>query len=71
MNDIRSSGARCDQSGKAQSIKMLNDIVGQEKVLYTQDNTKLRKLGWSPKISVEIGIKKTLNFFESRNNQRC
>ena len=29
------------------------------------DNTKLRKLGWAPKTSVEIGIKKTLIFFES------
>ena len=32
---------------------------------FVVDNSKLRKLGWAPKTSVEIGIKKTLKFFES------
>ena len=32
---------------------------------FVADNSKLRKLGWAPKTSVEIGIKKTLEFFES------
>ena len=32
---------------------------------FVVDNSKLRKLGWAPKTSVEIGIKKTLEFFES------
>ena len=29
------------------------------------NNTKLRKLGWSPKISINVGIKKTLDYFQS------
>ena len=29
------------------------------------NNVKLRKLGWSPKISINVGIKKTLNYFQS------
>ena len=29
------------------------------------NNVKLRKLGWSPKISVNVGIKKTLDYFQS------
>jgi UDP-glucose 4-epimerase len=29
------------------------------------DNSKLLKLGWSPKISISMGIEKTLKFFES------
>ena len=32
---------------------------------FVVDNSKLRKLGWAPKTSVEIGIEKTLKFFES------
>ena len=32
---------------------------------FVADNSKLRKLGWAPKTSVEIGIKKTLEFFKS------
>ena len=32
---------------------------------FVVDNSKLRKLGWAPKTSVDIGIKKTLEFFES------
>ena len=29
------------------------------------NNAKLRKLGWSPKISINAGIKKTLDYFQS------
>ena len=29
------------------------------------NNSKLRKLGWSPKISVDVGIRKTLDYFQS------
>jgi hypothetical protein len=40
MNDKRSKGARCDQSNKADTIKTLNTIIGENK--YTHDNTKGR-----------------------------
>jgi len=30
------------------------------------DNSKLRKLGWIPKISIESGIRKTLDYFHSQ-----
>ena len=32
---------------------------------FVVNNSKLRKLGWTPKISINDGIKKTLNFFQS------
>ena len=32
---------------------------------FVVSNSKLRKLGWSPKISVDVGVKKTLKFFQS------
>ena len=32
---------------------------------FVVNNSKLRKLGWSPKISTDVGIKKTLKFFQS------
>jgi len=32
---------------------------------FVASNSKLRKLGWSPKISVDVGVKKTLKFFQS------
>ena len=32
---------------------------------FVVSNSKLRKLGWSPKISVDVGVKKTLEFFQS------
>jgi hypothetical protein len=35
----RNSGARCDESGKTKTIKMLNDVVGEEK--YSIENTKM------------------------------
>ena len=32
---------------------------------FVVSNSKLRKLGWSPKISIDVGVKKTLKFFQS------
>ena len=32
---------------------------------FVVNNSKLRNLGWTPKISINDGIKKTLNFFQS------
>ena len=32
---------------------------------FVVNNSKLRKLGWSPKISINAGIKKTLDYFQS------
>ena len=40
MEDKRSKGARCDQSGKADAIKTLNTIIGTNK--YTAENIKGR-----------------------------
>ena len=40
MEDKRSKGARCDQSGKSDSIKLLNMILDENK--YTTENTKGR-----------------------------
>ncbi len=33
---------------------------------FVVNNTKLKKLGWTPKISVELGIIKTLDYFNSQ-----
>ena len=32
---------------------------------FVVNNSKLKKLGWKPKVSIDEGIKKTLNFFEN------
>ena len=32
---------------------------------FVVSNSKLRKLGWSPKISIDVGVKKSLKFFQS------
>jgi UDP-glucose 4-epimerase len=32
---------------------------------FVVDNTKLKKLGWKPKISIEKGIKLTLDYFKN------
>ena len=32
------------------------------------DNSKLRKLGWTPKISIELGIRKTLDYFKNHQD---
>ena len=40
---------------------------------FVVDNSKLKKLGWTPKISIEEGIKKTIKFFNSntkKNNHK-
>jgi len=44
MSDIRGSGARCDQSGKSETIKLLNDIITMAKTIELKDdNFKERK----------------------------
>jgi hypothetical protein len=40
LQDKRSKGARCDQAGKSDTIKLLNDIIQENK--YTAANTKGR-----------------------------
>ena len=40
MKDKRSKGARCDQSGKSDAIKLLNSILDETR--YTNENTKGR-----------------------------
>ena len=37
---------------------------------FVVNNSKLRKLGWSPKISTDIGVKKTLKFFHLYKQNR-
>lgn len=34
---------------------------------FVVDNSKIRSLGWKPKITVDDGIRKTLNYFEENN----
>ena len=34
---------------------------------FIANNEKLCKLGWKPKVSIESGIKKTLQFFREKN----
>ena len=36
---------------------------------FVVDNSKLKKLGWTPKISVEEGIKKTMEFFTTNTKK--
>ena len=31
---------------------------------FVVDNTKLKKLGWKPKIELKVGIQKTMNYFK-------
>ena len=38
MDKKRNTGARCDQSGKAEALKLLNEIVGESR--YNSENTK-------------------------------
>ena len=38
MKSKRNSGARCDEGGKAKTLKMLNEVVGEER--YTNESTK-------------------------------
>ena len=39
-------------------------IRKNESLEYQSNSSKLRKLGWKPKISVKEGISKTLKYFE-------
>ena len=34
---------------------------------FVVDNSKLKSLGWSPKTDVQLGIKKTMKYFEIEN----
>ena len=43
MSDTRGTGARCDQSGKAEAIKLLNDIIGTDENKFTKENSKEKK----------------------------
>ena len=65
MNDKRSKGARCDQSNKADTIKTLNTIIGEN--TYTHDNTKGRN-----KIEICILQEMYLRYFDkkSKNDKR-
>ena len=38
IKNPRNTGARCDEAGKAKTIKLLNSIVGSEE--YTKETTK-------------------------------
>ena len=37
---------------------------------FVVDNSKLKKLGWTPKISIENGIEKTIKFFNSNTKKK-
>ena len=38
MKSKRNSGARCDEGGKVKTMKMLNEVIGEER--YTSETTK-------------------------------
>ena len=65
MTDKRSKGARCDQSGKSDAIKLLNSILNESK--YTNENTKGRN-----KTEFCIIQEMVLRFFDknSKNGKR-
>ena len=51
-------------------IKYVNSPVYTQKVdvgNFVVNNSKLKSLGWKPKVSVKDGIKKTLEYFEDSN----
>ena len=51
-------------------IKYVNSPVYTQKVdvgNFVVNNSKLKSLGWKPKVSVKDGIKKTLESFEDLN----
>ena len=51
-------------------IKYVNPPVYTQKVdvgNFVVNNSKLKSLGWKPKVSVKDGIKKTLEYFEDSN----
>ena len=65
MEDKRSKGARCDQAGKSETIKLLNEIIGE--TIYSSDNTKGRN-----KIEFCVLQEMYLRYFDkiSKNNKR-
>ena len=65
MEDKRSKGARCDQSGKSETIKLLNEIMGD--AVYSSENTKGRN-----KIEFCVMQEMYLRYFDktSKNNKR-
>ena len=51
-------------------IKYVNSPVYTQKVdvgNFVVNNSKLKSLGWKPKVSVKDGIKRTLEYFEDSN----
>ena len=51
-------------------IKYVNSPVYTQKVdvgNFVVNNSKLKSLGWKPKVSVKDGIKRTLEYFEDYN----
>ena len=51
-------------------IKYVNSPAYTQKVEvgnFVVDNSKLKSLGWKPKVSVKDGIKRTLEYFEDYN----
>ena len=65
MEDKRSKGARCDQAGKSETIKLLNEIIGDS--VYSSENTKGRN-----KIEFCVMQEMYLRYFDktSKNNKR-
>ena len=65
MEDKRSKGARCDQAGKSETIKLLNEIMGDS--VYSSENTKGRN-----KIEFCVMQEMYLRYFDktSKNNKR-
>jgi hypothetical protein len=41
LRSKRDTGARCDEAGKSEVIKLLNKIIGED--VYTSENTKIQK----------------------------
>ena len=65
MEDKRSKGARCDQAGKSETIKLLNEIIDDS--VYSSENTKGRN-----KIEFCVMQEMYLRYFDktSKNNKR-
>ena len=65
LDDKRSKGARCDQAGKSETIKLLNEII--DDTVYSSENTKGRN-----KIEFCVMQEMYLRYFDktSKNNKR-
>ena len=65
LDDKRSKGARCDQAGKSETIKLLNEIM--DDTVYSSENTKGRN-----KIEFCVLQEMYLRYFDkiSKNNKR-